>query len=140
MLIKKKVSANGEFAKVGVDIKDGDVVTILDGGTITSGEFGDRHTFGIKTAKGDKIISFNQTSLNNLVDAFGDDSEDWVNKKVKVFLVKQMVSGTLRNIAYFAGEDWEMTDKGFRQTSVLDDIPVIEPDDIKLEDIPFNNS
>lgn len=139
MKIFKKVSANGEFAKVGIDIKDGDVVTILDAGTITSGEFGDRHTFGIKTAKGDKIISFNQTSLNNLVDAFGDDSEDWVNKKVKVFLVKQMVSGTLRNIAYFAGEDWEMTEKGFRQTSVLDDIPVVE-DDIKVEDIPFNNS
>jgi hypothetical protein len=129
MQITKKVSIQGDFAKPGVDIKDGDTITILDEGTITSSEYGERHTFKIETDNGEKILSFNQTSLNNLVDAYGEETKKWVDKKAKVFIVKQMVSGTLRKIAYLTGENWEMTDDGKFIPSSNSDIPVIEDDE-----------
>jgi hypothetical protein len=130
MQIIKKVSIQGDFAKPGIDIKDGDTITILDEGTITSSEYGERHTFKIETENGEKILSFNQTSLNNLVDAYGGETKKWVDKKAKVFIVKQMVSGTLRKIAYLTGENWEMTDDGkFIPSNEDSDVPIIEDED-----------
>ena len=112
MIIEKKVSVQGEFAKAGVDITDGSMITLLDEGTITSGEFGDRHTFKVQTQNGEKNLSLNQTSKNNLVDAFGTDSKLWIGKKVKAWVIKTMVSGKLRNVVYLAPSDWTMSDSG----------------------------
>lgn len=112
MKIQKKVSVSGDFAKIGEDIKDGDIIKILDAGTTTTSTYGDRQTFKVETANGEKILSFNQTSLNNLVDALGDETENWINQEVKVFLVKQMIDNTLRNVAYLTGKDWIMTEDG----------------------------
>lgn len=112
MKIQKKVSVSGEFAKVGEDIKDGDIIKILDGGTVISGTFGDRQAFKIETKNGEKILSFNQTSLNNLIDALGDETESWIGKEAKVFTVKQMIDGKLKNVVYLTGKDWTMLEDG----------------------------
>ena len=40
MKIQKIISANGQYAKVGEDINDGDIITILDEGQITQGNYG----------------------------------------------------------------------------------------------------
>lgn len=108
----KKVSVQGDYAKIGEDIRDGDVIKILDAGTVISGDFGDRTAFKVVTTNGEKVLSFNQTSVNNLVEALGEESENWKDQEVKVFVIKQMVSGKLRNIAYLTGKDWTMTDDG----------------------------
>jgi len=126
MKIQKKVSIGGDFAKIGEDIKDGDVIKILDSGTIISGDYGDRHAFKVETINGEKVLSFNQTSLNNLVDAIGEESESWVGQEAKVFVVKQMVSNKLRNIAYLTGKDWTMTDDGTFIKSKDDSLDNIE--------------
>ena len=133
MKIVKKISLQGEYVKAGVDIKDGDFITILDEGTIIPGDFGDRHTFKIDTPKGEKLMSFNQTSLNNLVDAYGEETSGWIDKKIKVFIVKQMVGNTLRNVAYLTGEGWDMDGEGrfFKVNTQSkrvssDDIPIVE--------------
>jgi len=142
MKIIKKVSVSGEFAKVGKDIVDGDVVEILDSGTIISGEWGDRHAFKIGTSNGERILSFNQTSLNNLIDAFGDNSEEWIGSKVKVFVIKQMIDNKLKNVAYLTGEDWMMTDDGkflppTHEQKETANQGETEQEEIKPEDIPF---
>ena len=112
MKVSKVISVKGEYAKVGVDVKDGDSIRILDAGQTTEGEYGERKTFRIETSNGEKNMSFNQTSLNNLIDAYGDETEEWIGKNAQVFVVKQMVSGTLRNVAYLAAQGWEMGDDG----------------------------
>jgi hypothetical protein len=40
MKMHKKTSIRGEYAKIGEDIRDGDVITIKDAGTVVSGEYG----------------------------------------------------------------------------------------------------
>ena|ERR1035437_3732985 len=108
----KKTSIAGDWAKVKVDINNGDVLEILTDSTIVSGEFGDRQVFKVKTKNGEKNMSFNQTSLNNLIDAYGDDSSKWVGKKVNVTVIKMNVSGKFRDVAYLVGEGWEMQEDG----------------------------
>jgi hypothetical protein len=139
---KKKVSISGEWAKVKVDINNGDVLEILTDAKIVSGEYGDRQVYTVKTKNGEKLLSFNQTSLNNLIDAYGDDSAKWVGKKVNVTVIKMNVSGKFRDIIYLVGEGWEMQEDGSvkkigAQGAVPSDGIEYPEEEIDPEDIPF---
>jgi hypothetical protein len=151
MRVQKVIRAQGDYAKKGEDIKDGDLVTIHDAGQIVNGDYGDRMVFKVETRNGDKNLSFNQKSMNNLIDAFGDDTVNWVGKKAKIWMVKAMVSGKFQNIVYLSDIGWMMADDGtfFAPNGsqavktgsqavkpIEDDIPVIEGD-INTNDLPF---
>lgn len=141
MKITKKISVAGQFAKLGVDFDEGDVLTILNSGDITTGQFGEQHTFKIKTKKGDRNMSFNQTSLNYLIDAFGEDTETWINKEIKVWVVDMNVQGKMRAVAFLTDPTW----KKVRVNGELRFIPTVEktPESGIIEtdeeetDIPF---
>jgi hypothetical protein len=68
--------------------------------------------FKIQTRNGEKNLSFNQTTMNNLIDEFSDETSSWVGKKVKVWMIKAMVSGKLQNVVYLSGLGWTMADDG----------------------------
>src|SRR3990167_3397080 len=97
MKVQKVIRAQGEYAKKGEDIKDGDLVTVLDEGQNVTGDYGDRMVFKIETKNGPKNLSFNQKSMNNLIDSLGDDTVNWIGKKVKITMVRAMVSGKFRS-------------------------------------------
>lgn len=54
----------------------------------------------VSTAKGHKSWIPNKTTLSNLAEAFGDDMDFWVGKKVKLSVVQQEVSGEQRKVIY----------------------------------------
>ncbi len=112
MKVQKIIRAQGEFAKVGEDFRDEDTLVIKDGGQIITGDFGDRHVFKVETKNGEKNLTFNQTSMNNLIDAYGDDTDTWLGKETKVYIVKQMVGDGLKKVCYLVGKGWTMTDDG----------------------------
>ena len=100
MKVKKRTSV-GQFAKVGEDFNDGDVLQILDEGQEIEGEYGTQTVFQVRLPnESSKNLSFNQTSLNKLIDAYGDDTEKWKGESVKVWAVNQMVSGKMRKVVY----------------------------------------
>lgn len=145
MKVNKKVSVGGAFArksayeydgqKYEADIKDGDRVEILNEGSIVVGNYGEQHVFQIRTRNGEKNATFNQKSLNNLIDGFGDETTGWIGKAVTVFIIKAMVSGKLQNIAYYAPEGWVMDENGDFSPSIDgtgDDVV-----DITEDDVPF---
>jgi len=114
MIVEKKVSIQGEWVKVGEDIKDGDNINIIDGGKIVESEYGPRHAFNIKIKNGEiKLLSFNQTTMNNMIDAFGGETEDWKGRTVKVWVIKSNVAGKMRNVVYLTAPNWIMGDDGF---------------------------
>jgi len=113
MQLFKKITIGGSWAKVGQDLKDGDLITILDEGKEVEGKFGKRNVFSIKTTNGIKNLTFNQTTINNLIDAFGTETKQWVGKIVKVWIIKQNVGGVLRNVVYLSHPDWKLTENGF---------------------------
>jgi len=110
MKIVKKVSVSGEFAKKGEDIVQGDIVKIFDAGNVTEGQFGTQHIFQIETKNGVKNVGFNQTSLNGLVDAYGEDTEGWVGKDAEVHILDQVVAGKRAKVAYFGQPGAELDD------------------------------
>ena len=111
-IYSKKVSVKGEFAKKGEDFKDGDVVTIANEGKQIEGKFGLQDVFLIKFPTGDKNMNFNQTSINNMVDAFGKDSTKWVGKEVKIWLILQNVQGKMVKVAYLSHPDSDINEDG----------------------------
>ena len=143
MQYKKRESIGGKFAKKGVDIKDGQTIMINSGGKQVEGQFGTQNIFEIKTNAGEFVISVNQTSINSMVDEWGEESENWIGKKVKVHVIKQAVAGKFISVYYVAPEGYEMGENGFEkvggQKSPKDDIPTINADEdtINVDEVPF---
>lgn len=114
MTTYKKTVSVGQFAKKGVDIKNGDMITIANEGKQVEGNFGMQNLFLVKLTNGEeKNISVNQTSLNGLIDAYGSDSLQWVGKEVKVWLIKQNVSGKFVDVLYISHPNYDLGDTGF---------------------------
>lgn len=142
MQFKKKQSVAGNYAKKGQDIKDGDTITINNQGAVVQGQYGDQNVFEIKTSQGDFILSINQTSINSLVDEWGEESSAWVGKKVKVHAIKQNVAGKFINVYYVAPEGYEMGENGFEksgsQPSNKEELPTIDLGEEEPNlDVPF---
>jgi len=130
MKYEKKVSV-GAFLKKGIDFKDGDLIEIMNEGKKVVGQYGEQDVFVIKTEKGaEGNITFNQTSINNMIDAYGGESSEWIGKKAKVFGIMSNVQGKMTKVYYFAHPLAEIGDTGDFV------IPGKEKDDAD-EDIPF---
>ena len=132
----------GSFLKKGEDFKEGDLLEIASEGKKEEGTFGIQDIFLMKIGEKEGNLSINQTSINAIIDAYGEDSINWIGKKVKATKVKMSVGGKFKDVWYFAHPDAEFTEDGFEMT-VKDDIPVVEEpkkkDDgeIDVKKIPF---
>lgn len=112
-IYEKRVSI-GSFLKKGTDFKDGDLLEIANEGKEVEGQFGMQDLFLVKTAEGKEgNVSFNQTTINGLVDAFGKEAVNWIGKKVKAIKVKQNVAGKFIDVWYFSHPEAELTENGF---------------------------
>lgn len=134
MRYTKKVSV-GAFAKKGVDINNGDMITIANEGKQIPSAFDPEKTqdvFLVKLKTGEeKNINVNQTSMNGLIDAFGDDSLNWIGKEVKCHLITQNVSGKFVKVLYIAHPMAELTETGFQ-------MPPVNNNEQSMDDgIPF---
>lgn len=115
MHVEKKVTTPGNWAKLGIDYKQGDIIKLLDSGRMVKGEFQGRPreqlVFKAGFVTGEKSIAINQTSINHLVDAYGDDTDAWEGREVKVWVVKQNIKGKLVDVTYLTAPDQELGDE-----------------------------
>ena len=122
MKVVKKTSVAGAFARkepysyegkdYPADILNGDRVIIKSKGDIVTGEYGDQLVFSIETRNGDKNANFNQSSINALIDEYGDDTETWVGKEVTVLTKKGVFGGKKAIAAYFVTNAWTLDEYG----------------------------
>jgi|TARA_R100000049_G_C1860385_1_gene24123 hypothetical protein len=118
MKVYKKTSVQGEFAKKGEDIKNGDVIEFANAGEVIEGKFGTQTVFKFKLTDGSvKNVNVNQTSINYLVDLYGDDTDSWVGKETKAFINTENVSGGFVKVLYLTSPDVNDLDElqGVRQ-------------------------
>ena len=101
-----------EDTKYEADLKDGDTVTILDGGTEEEGKFGEQVNFIIQTRNGEKKLSFNQSTINVLIKEIGEESAEWIGKEVKVILQRKVIAGKKAIVPYLVLGDWAIDDWG----------------------------
>jgi len=98
-----KLEPTGNFL-MPTDVKTGDTVTLTDEGrNLTAQEtpFG-RAVFqiGVKAGDEDKVWTMNKTTQRRLIEAWGDETSGWVDKKVKIEVLKQNVRGEIRSVIY----------------------------------------
>jgi len=145
-MYKKKVSL-GNFLKKGIDFKENDILEIANEGKQIEGQFGTQDVFLVKSPTGiEGNVSFNQTTLNNLIDGYGESSLNWIGKKVKVWGILSNVQGKMIRVYYFLHPDTTLNEAtgefnlpggNIKQVS-KDEIPVIEEgEDIDVKSIPF---
>lgn len=96
-----------KFAKVGVDINDGDVILLLDEGksvvSTFNGESKEKQEFSVKLPNGKvKTLTLNTRSYNNLIDDFGEDA-DFAGRAVRCEVSLQNVRGEMRNVLTLHG-------------------------------------
>ncbi len=126
MKIEMNSSVEGEWAKVGTHVRDQDRVQIKDAGTELEGKFGPQRVFKILTKKKEALnLAINRTSQQNLARGYGKDTEGWVGKVAKCYVVKQMVGDGLKSVLYLVPDGWEMNDDG----------EVINPNEEEKEEI-----
>jgi hypothetical protein len=129
----RKAPYEYDDTKYEADLKNGDVVKIMDGGTVEMGQWGEQHNYKIKTRNGEKKLALNQKTINVLVDEFTDETENWINKDVKVILKKDTIAGKKVEIVYLVVDGWELDEYG--------DLVKLgqqkDEDSISPEDIPF---
>lgn len=138
MIYKKVVSLGAGYAsptayeydgkKFEADIKDGDIIKIVDAGAVVQGKFAEQKVHKIETRNGVKALPLNQTSINNLIDAFGEDSDNWVGKEVKVWIFKVPKEGKMTYQKYLAPSNWEMDENGKFNNPGADAVPSDEND------------
>lgn len=144
-IYQKKISV-GAFFKKGEDFKENDLIEIANEGKQVPGQYGIQDIFLIKLGDGrEGNVSFNQTTMNGLIDAYGQDSLKWIGKKAKVVKVKMSVAGKFQDVYFFAHPDAELTENGFvlagkdsKFSNV--DIPIIdegEEEEVNINEIPF---
>ena len=123
MLYEKKATV-GNFAKKGEDIHDQDIIQLVNEGQQVPGNFDKvQNIFLAKMANGsEKNISVNQTSINNLVDAFGKDSKQWIGKDIKVWLNRENVSGRFVQVMYLTHPDQVLGESYQDVNAELDEI------------------
>ncbi len=95
------------FLKAGTNIKDEDLITFIDEGKWETADFGgkkkERFNITVKIPSGEeKIATLNNTSLQAIVEAYGDESSEWVGKEAKINVLSQMVSGERKEVIYFS--------------------------------------
>ena len=92
----------GQFAKLGDDFNDGDILQILNEGALDdSGDFGPKMVFQVRLPNGEsKNLNFNQTSMNYLITSYGEETLDWKGKEIKVWAISQMVSSKMKKVVY----------------------------------------
>jgi hypothetical protein len=157
MKFQKKISM-GNFLKKGEDFKDGDLLEVMNEGKESQGEFGTQNLFMLKIEGKEGNVSFNQTTINGMIDAYGEDSLGWIGKMVKAQKIKQNVAGKFIDVWYFSHPQAELTENGFVLAGVSNpkeddgNIPIIEDgkelggkkskkntevEEIDVKDIPF---
>jgi len=100
----------------------------------------------VKGHEGDpKNLSINNPSKNALIDAFGKDSKNWMDKLLTVNIEKTVIAGKRGIALYLVPEGFELTedDSGYLvivnpNAEKLEDAKVEYPsDEIDPKDIPF---
>lgn len=118
-----------EGVKYEADLKNGDVVKILDSGNVELGTYGEQKNFKIKTRNGEKKLAFNQSTINVLWEEFGDETESWIGKDVKVLLVKKLIAGKKSIVPYLVVDGWSLDEYGElvkgekKEEAISDDLP-----------------
>lgn len=149
MKINRTGGAGGAWLKK-EDLKTGDVLKLVSEAAEVESNFGKQLVAKcrVKGHAGEAAnIGINNASRNALIDAFGDDTKQWVDKLLTVEVERGTVSGKRSITLYLLPEGFSVTTDaggyvvitkgGTAPAEVVPEYPGDYPAEINPEDIPF---
>jgi len=86
-------------------------------------------------------IALNRATIYGLVDAFGEDSKDWIGKPLTVITERSTFGGKRGFSIYLLAEGYEMKEDENGYLIIVnpnkESVQVVRDDEINTEDIPF---
>ena len=87
-MVNAQAAAEGKYLKPEHIDPNNNVAVIIDGGQYVEGKFGKKLEIGINYKKLVKSWSVNSKTAENLIHAYGEDTDEWVGKKVVLEIFK----------------------------------------------------
>jgi len=86
-----------------------------------------------------KNVSLNKTTINAFIDAFGDDSKNWIDKVLTVHTEKMVVSGRRTTALYLIPEGYELSEDEGGYLVIKRKENKVEPpeNEINPDEVPF---
>ena len=107
------------------DVNNGEIITIVDEGKSKSADetpFG-RAVFeiGVRLPSGEKKIwSMNRTTQRRCMEAWGNETRNWVGKRLRIELKQQNVKGVMKTVIY----GFPLADRVSDMSAAKDDVNV----------------
>jgi hypothetical protein len=120
-----KIKIESPYLKANINVYKGNIVKLIDEGkqkpmTGLDGKEKMVWEFTVELSTGEtKIYTMNTSTQKVLIDAWGDDTKDWINKPLEVSIDRKVIAGQLKNVLYLIPAEGIKTK----------DIPVIEDED-----------
>ena len=86
-----------------LNLENDDLINILEPPYIKDGQYGDRGYAVSKLERTGEVftVPFNTTSWDGLMEAWGEDSQMWLNKKAKARLEKTTIRGEQKQVVFW---------------------------------------
>lgn len=128
-----KITIESDYIKAGVNVKEGDILTLLDEGKYKSinTKEGPKKVlqFSVELSNGEtKIYTMNTTTQKNLIEEWGDDSNDWQGKELRAWIVRQLSFGKMISVLILSPKSWTAPNK-----EESDEIPIVEDEPLAPE-------
>ena len=150
MKYTKKTGSSGAWIDKDT-IENGTLVKIVADTEPREGEYGTQNVTKVRVKGAEQSVNanLNQCTINGLIDAFGDDSKDWIGKVLTFQKEKMNVGGRRVTAMYLVPDGYVLSEdeQGYlvissktRQTmNKVDTVDTIEypEEDINPEDMPF---
>ncbi len=99
-----KIIPKSTYVKAGIDVNDGDWITILSEGKYEpSPSDPTKEILNMKVELPDgqkKLMTINNTSQREIIQEWGDESKNWIGKRCKVEIVVQQVFDKRKGVCY----------------------------------------
>lgn len=134
MEYKKSSTIQGEWIKAG-ELQNGVFIKLVSEAKPIQGEYGEQNVAQakIKGFDGVKNVRLNKTTINGLIDAYGEDSANWTDKVLVAYIEKALVGGKRVTILYLVPENWELKEntEGY--------LEVVNPNNDSTQKAPEDN-
>lgn len=112
-IYKQSSGIKGDWVKTN-ELTNGMLIKLVTETKPSQGEYGEQNVAQckIKGFNDVKNIRINKTSIGGLIQAFGEDSNGWIDKALTVNVEKALVAGKRVTILYLVPEGFELKEDG----------------------------
>lgn len=138
-IYKKQTSMGGAWVKA-ENVTNGTKCQLVSEVVPIDGQYGTQDVGKLRMEGSDEPlnVSLNKTTLNGLVDAFGEESKNWCNQPLTIQTERMVVSGRRVTVLYLVPNGYELTEDDGGYLVVSPSIDGAEPTENQAPETPIS--